>query len=233
VPRAKQRTPALRDHVLNVALATLAAEGVAGFTTRRVAEQAQTSTPAVYELFGDKAGLVQEVFFEGFRLLRRRFGELAQTPDPRADLAEVLRTFRVFVRDNPVLGQLMFSRPFADFDPAPAEQEAGAAVREFIVGRVRRCTGAGLLRRAGPGAGGDGGVGPGASGGAGGGSGAGAGAGGGAGADTDTDTDIAHVLLALAQGLAAQESAGWLGSSRESRDRRWELAVAAVLDGLG
>ena len=210
MPRAKQRTPALRDHVLNVALATLAAEGVTGFTTRRVAEQAQTSTPAVYELFGDKAGLVREVFFEGFRLLRRRFGELAQTPDPRADLAEVLRTFRVFVRDNPVLGQLMFSRPFADFDPGPAEQEAGAAVREFIVGRVRRCTGAGLLRRASVGDG--------------------AGAGGGAGADTDTD--IAHVLLALAQGLAAQESAGWLGSSRESRDRRWELAVAAVLDGL-
>jgi AcrR family transcriptional regulator len=201
VPRVKQRTPALRDHVLNVALATLAAEGVAGFTTRRVAEQAQTSTPAVYELFGDKAGLVREVFFEGFRLLRRRFGELDQTPDPRADLAEVVRAFRVFVRDNPVLGQLMFSRPFADFDPGPAEQEAGAAVREFIVGRVGQCTRAGLLRRAGPG--------------------------------PDADTDVAHVLLALAQGLAAQESAGWLGSSRESRDRRWELAVAAVLDGLG
>jgi AcrR family transcriptional regulator len=203
---------------LNVALATLAAEGVAGFTTRRVAEQAQTSTPAVYELFGDKAGLVREVFFEGFRLLRRRFGELAQTPDPRADLAEVLRAFRVFVRDNPVLGQLMFSRPFADFDPGPAEQEAGAAVREFIVGRVRRCTRAGLLRRAGPGP--DAGAGTGT-------------------VDVGTvdvgtvDADIAHVLLALAQGLAAQESAGWLGSSRESRDRRWELAVAAVLDGLG
>ena len=211
MPRVKQRTPALRDHVLNVALTTLAAEGVAGFTTRRVAEQAQTSTPAVYELFGDKAGLVREVFFEGFRLLRRRFGELAQTPDPRADLAEVLRAFRVFVRDNPVLGQLMFSRPFADFDPGPAEQEAGAAVREFIVGRVRRCTRAGLLRRAGPGPDGDADT----------------------DAGTDSDTDIAHVLLALAQGLAAQESAGWLGSSRESRDRRWELAVAAVLDGLG
>jgi AcrR family transcriptional regulator len=200
VPRVKQRTPALRDHVLNVALATLAAEGVAGFTTRRVAEQAQTSTPAVYELFGDKAGLVREVFFEGFRLLRRRFGELDESADPRADLADVLRAFRMFVRDNQVLGELLFSRPFADFDPGPAEQEAGAAVREFIVGRVRRCTQAGLLRRAGPAA--------------------------------DADTDVAHVLLALAQGLAAQESAGWLGSSRESRDRRWELAVTAVLDGL-
>ena len=201
MPRVKQRTPALRDHVLNVALATLAAEGVAGFTTRRVAEQAQTSTPAVYELFGDKAGLVREVFFEGFRLLRRRFGELDESADPRADLADVLRAFRMFVRDNPVLGQLMFSRPFADFDPGPAEQEAGAAVREFIVGRVRRCTRAGLLRRAG--------------------------------AAGEADADVAHVLLALAQGLAAQESAGWLGSTSESRDRRWELAVSAVLEGLG
>jgi AcrR family transcriptional regulator len=201
VPRVKQRTPALRDHVLNVALATLAAEGVAGFTTRRVAEQAQTSTPAVYELFGDKAGLVREVFFEGFRLLRRRFGELDESADPRADLADVLRVFRMFVRDNPVLGQLMFSRPFADFDPGPAEQEAGAAVREFIVGRVRRCTRAGLLRRAGAGG--------------------------------EADVDVAHVLLALAQGLAAQESAGWLGSTSESQDRRWELAVSAVLEGLG
>ncbi len=201
MPRVKQRTPALRDHVLNVALATLAAEGVAGFTTRRVAEQAQTSTPAVYELFGDKAGLVREVFFEGFRLLRRRFGELDESADPRADLADVLRAFRMFVRDNPVLGELMFSRPFADFDPGPSEQEAGASVREFIVGRVRRCTRAGLLRRAGAGG--------------------------------DADVDVAHVLLALAQGLAAQESAGWLGSSSESRDRRWELAVSAVLDGLG
>ena len=46
-------------------------------------------------------------------------------------------------------------------------------------------------------------------------------------------TDIAHVLLALAQGLAAQEVAGWLGTSRASVDRRWALAVDAVLDGLG
>jgi AcrR family transcriptional regulator len=71
VPRAKQRTPALRDHVLQVAVELLATSGVAGFTTRRVARVARTSTPAVYELFGDKAGLVRGVFFVGFRLLRR------------------------------------------------------------------------------------------------------------------------------------------------------------------
>lgn len=197
MPRAKQRTPALRDHVLNVAIATLAAEGVAGFTTRRVAEQAKTSTPAVYELFGDKAGLVREVFFEGFRLLRSYYGELEETSDPRADLVAVIEMFRLFARQNPVLAQLMFSRPFADFDPGPSEREAGRSVREFIVARVARCIEAGLLR-GGP----------------------------------DAATDIGHVLLALAQGLAAQEDAGWLGTSPASRDRRWELAIGAVLDGL-
>ena len=194
MPRAKQRTPELRDHVLHVAVAMLAARGVTGFTTREVAQQASTSTPAVYELFGDKAGLVREVFFEGFRLLRRHFGRLEESADPRADLVGVIEAFREFVRGNPVLAEVMFSRPFADFDPGPEELRAGGAVREFVVGHVRRGTDAGIL-------GGD-------------------------------ETDIAHVLIALAQGLAAQETAGWLGTSKASMDRRWDLAIRAVLDGL-
>jgi hypothetical protein len=31
---------------------------------------------------------------------------------------------------------------------------------------------------------------------------------------------------------AIQEAAGWLGSSRASMDRRWDLAVRALLAGL-
>ena len=69
MPRRKQRTPELRDHVRSVAVELLARDGVAGFTARRVAREAETSTPAVYELFGDKGGLIRELFFEGFRLL--------------------------------------------------------------------------------------------------------------------------------------------------------------------
>jgi AcrR family transcriptional regulator len=194
MPRAKQRTSKLREHIVQVAVAMLAADGVGGFTTRKVAERAQTSPPAVYELFGDKAGLVREVFFEGFRLLGGRFGRLPESDDPAADLLRAIQVFRIFARDNPVLTQVMFSRPFADFDPGPAELEAGAATREFIVHRVRRCIDAGII-------------------------------------DGD-QTDIAHGLLALAQGLAIQEAAGWLGSTRASVNRRWDLAVRAFLAGL-
>jgi AcrR family transcriptional regulator len=44
--------------------------------------------------------------------------------------------------------------------------------------------------------------------------------------------DIAHVLLALAQGLAVQELGRWLGSSGPSIEQRWKLGVRAVLAGL-
>jgi AcrR family transcriptional regulator len=195
VPRAKQRTPALRDRVVDVAVATLAEGGVAGFTTRRVAERAETSIPAVYELFGDKGGLIREVFFEGFRQLGSRLQVLADTDDPRADLERLIQIFRAFLRDNVELAAVMFSRPFADFDPGPADLAAGATVREFVVERVGRCVEAGQL--------------------------------------TGNPTDIAHVVVALVQGLAGQESAGWLGTSKASVNRRWSLAVRGLLDGLG
>lgn len=194
MPRVKQRTPALRDKVLLVAVAMLAEDGVAGLTTRRVALGASTSIPAVYELFGDKAGLVREVFFEGFRQLGRRLDQLDITDDPRADLVRLFGIIRSFVVENPVLAEVMFGRPFADFDPGPDDLVATGSVRRFIVSRVRRCVAAGVV--------------------------------------AGNETDIAHVLLALAQGLAAQEAAGWLGTSKAAIDRRWKLAFNATLDGL-
>jgi hypothetical protein len=44
--------------------------------------------------------------------------------------------------------------------------------------------------------------------------------------------DIAHVLLALAQGLAVQEGGRWLGKSKASVNRRWEVGVTGILRGF-
>jgi hypothetical protein len=134
------------------------------------------------------------MFFAGFRSLRRAFDQVEDTDDPRRDLEQVIETFRTFARENPVLSEVMFSRPFADFDPAPSETAAGRAVRELIVDHVRRAVDAGVL--------------------------------------IGDETDIAHVLFSLAQGLAAAENTDRLGTSTDSVDRRWRLAVRSVLDGL-
>jgi AcrR family transcriptional regulator len=194
MPRPKQRTPALRDQLLSSAVELLAREGVSGFTTRGVARAADTSTPAVYELFGDRAGLLREVFFEGFRLLSHELDALPEPDDPRVGLIELAGAYRGFMREHPVLTQLMFSRPFADFDPSRSEIQAGASVRSFILERVRRAIDAGILH-------GD-------------------------------ETDVSQVLMALVQGLVAAETAERLGSSAVSIERRWSLALDAMLDGL-
>ena len=138
MPRTKQRTPELRQHVLSTAVELIGAAGVDGFTARTIAERASTSTAAVYELFGDKGGLLREVYFEGFRLLRGELDQSTKSDDPRADLVAMLRLYRGFMRANPVLSELMFSRPFSDFAPGKTELAASGSVRLFVVAKVRR-----------------------------------------------------------------------------------------------
>ncbi len=195
MPRTKQRTPELRNRVLAVAAALLAEEGAAGLTARTLAARADTSAPALYELFGDKSGVVRELYFEGFRQLSNELAAAAESADPVADLWTLAAAYRRFIRANRDLAEVMFSRPFTGFSPGPDELAATSSVRLAIVGRVRRCIEAGRLR-------GD-------------------------------ETDIAHVLVALIQGMAFAEAAGRLGTSTESVERRWRLAIGAALNGFG
>ena len=139
------------------------------------------------------AGLVRAMFFEGFRLLGGELAKVPVTSDPLADVERLVPVFRLFCRAYPRLAQVMFSRPFADFEPGPEELAAGASVREVFVGRIQRCIEAGLL--------------------------------------SGDPTDMAHVLLALAQGLAVQEAGRWLGSG-PATERRWKLGATSLLAGL-
>jgi AcrR family transcriptional regulator len=145
VPRRKQRTDALHERGIASALAVLAEEGVAGLTTRTVARRAEASVPAIYEVFGDKAGLIREVFFQGFRMLGDELAAVPPAPDPLDGIRRIAAAFRRFVLANPVLAQVMFSRPFADFDPTADEDRAGARVRRVFVDHARAAVDAELL----------------------------------------------------------------------------------------
>jgi AcrR family transcriptional regulator len=145
VPRPKLRTPELAETVLEAGLRLLTSEGVGSLTARRLAAASGTSPAAIYELFGDKAGVVRAMFFTGFERLGEELGE----PDPRSEPLEALRQiatrYRAFINAHPAWAALMFSRPFASFDPAPDEQAAGAAVRSRIVDAVKRAVDEGDL----------------------------------------------------------------------------------------
>jgi AcrR family transcriptional regulator len=195
MPRSKQRTPELRERVVAAAVDLLADAGAAGLTARSLAARAGTSAPALYELFGDKSGVVRELYFEGFRQLSTELSAVVETDDPLADLWALATAYRRFIRRNRDLADVMFSRPFTDFSPGPDELAATSSVRTLIVGRVRRCVEAGRLR-------GD-------------------------------ETDVAHVFVGLIQGMAFADAAGRLGTSTESVERRWRLALGTLFNGFG
>ena len=138
IPRTKQRTPELRARVLDAATRIVTTHGAGGLTARRLADAAGTSPAAVYELFGDKRGVVRALFFAGFARLAEALADVAETDDPVADLEALARAYRGFLIGHPGLALIMFSRPFAEFDPAPEEEAAGAAVRARLVEAVRR-----------------------------------------------------------------------------------------------
>jgi AcrR family transcriptional regulator len=123
----------------------LAEEGPVGLTTRTVARRADASVPAIYEVFGDKSGLIREVFFEGFRMLGDELSKVPPAADPLEALRRICESFRQFILANPVLAQIMFSKPFVDFEPTEEDNKAGLRVSRIFVHHARLAVDAGLL----------------------------------------------------------------------------------------
>ena len=193
IARQKQRTEGLRDRILESAVALIAADGVSGFTTSRVVEKASTSIPAIYELFGDKSGLVREIFFEGFRLLRSCFDALETSDDPRVRARRLYRPSDVSIGEpGPCSSYVLPTVP--GLRSGTDEKEAGRSVREHIIGTrasSHRCRSS---RR--------------------------------------QSSRYLPCVLALAQGMAAVEVAGWLGTRRPPSRVVGRSLIDAVFDGL-
>ncbi len=144
MPRPKQRNDELTTHVLAVALEMLEV-GEVPLTARSVATAADTSTAALYELFGDKAGLVRAVAAEGFRMLLSALESEPQSDDVRSDLVHGLAVTRRFAISHPMLFEVMFSRPVAEFGSGSVDAEVTTAIYRNVMRRVDRCIRAGAM----------------------------------------------------------------------------------------
>ena len=151
MPRPRKRDYAeLRVELIDAGGRLLAEEGPSALSTRRVAELTGMSTTAVYSLFGDKAGLVREMFLAGFERLAEAFAAVPHTADPVADLLELGRAYRASARANPHLYELMFGRPVPEFQP---DADTGARIQgtfDALIAAVARCIDEGALAPASP-----------------------------------------------------------------------------------
>jgi AcrR family transcriptional regulator len=137
MPPKKLRTSELEQQLLRSAVKIIET-GEQPLTARTVAAAAGTSTGALYELFGDKAGLIKAVFHEGFRQCAAQVEALPVTSDARHDIVVLLQITRTFSRTNPMLWKIMFARPFTEFQPTAADYTAATDIYAIVLARVDR-----------------------------------------------------------------------------------------------
>jgi len=108
MPRPRRYDDVLRSRLLDAAAERIARDGPAHLSLREVARSAETSTSAVYGLFGNRDALVAAVGEEAFRRFAARLDGVPRTPDPMTDLFELGLVYRSFALAEPHFYRVMF-----------------------------------------------------------------------------------------------------------------------------
>ena len=131
---------------LRAAAERLVAEGGPdALSVRAVADEAGTTTRAVYSVFGSKEGLVAALAQTAFELLYEGIDRLPETDDPVEDMVAIgTKVVRGLVRDHPALFRIAFQR-IAGLEPAPGLMAARQRAWVQLQARVQRVKDAGRL----------------------------------------------------------------------------------------
>lgn len=129
MPRPRLYDDALRSRLLEVTSRVISADGENAVTVRGVAAQCDTTTSAVYALFGSREALVAAVTDEGFRRFGTYLAAVPRTDDAVADLAALGLAYRDSALADPHFYRVMFDRP-AHTEPALGQRPTFVALRD-------------------------------------------------------------------------------------------------------
>ena len=137
----------MRRKLRGAAERLVAAGGLAALSVRAVARESDTSTRAVYSLFGSKEGLLVDALAQdAYEFLADSIEELEETDDAVADLIDLgVLAFRRLVLEHPALYRIAFQRIVPDFRPGPEVVQARTRAWALLLAKVQRLEGAGLL----------------------------------------------------------------------------------------
>ncbi len=137
----------VQDRLLAVTAELVDREGgPARVTLRDVAAAAETSTTAIYSLFGGKAQLLTAAIDDGFR----SFGE-SQRAAAKDGLPGLGRAYRIWALEHPALYRLMFGGALAAYvDCSPTPAVASDSMLPPLVEAVVAAQSAGILARTTP-----------------------------------------------------------------------------------
>ena len=122
--RPREHDARIAQALLDAAETLIASGGLNALSVRAAADQAGTTTRAIYSIFGSRAGLVSALGARAFDLLGASVAALPYTPDAAVDLVDAgVLGYRKLVSDHPVLVLLGVQQP-------PTEPEQRKRVRD-------------------------------------------------------------------------------------------------------
>lgn len=192
--------------LLAAAERALAGGGIETVTVRGVASAANTTTRAVYSLFGSRLGLLTALTERGWRYLIDGVAAVPETGDPREDLVASGLAFRRFALDHDALYRLVFGSlsvgspsEIDDRRRDPAVQSVANEGRQIIYRRLDRLRATGTQR-------------------------------------STTNEEVFVPFNALCEGLATMELRGNFASrfatGEPTAEMLWRMSLGALLDGL-
>lgn len=126
--RPREHSDETRTRILDAASRLLTDEGVVGVSVRRVAEEAGTTTRAIYSLFGGKEGLLKQLFHDAAETMTRYHEAVPEQDDPVAEVLALADAYRRAAVEHPH-GYALLLNGAPGFTPDRADE--GVAQRSF------------------------------------------------------------------------------------------------------
>jgi AcrR family transcriptional regulator len=139
----------IEPELLAAALEILSESGPEGFTVRAIARRARVAPMAIYSHFGDKNGLLEAIWIEGFTKLRET---LEASPISVEDgLLRSAQSYRQFALSHPTHYTVMFMHRFVGFTPSMTASTVAYNSFDVLVGQVRHVQSSGMFPDCSPG----------------------------------------------------------------------------------
>ena len=145
--RPKIYDDALRAQLIDQAARLLADGGIEAVSVRALSAAENTSTNAVYSLFGGKSGIVNSVLARAAAGFHAAQIAAVGGKDVAKDIIALGSAYRKWALENPTLYAVMFGGTLGGFQIDPQTEQACAGTIEPLAGAVHRGKAQKLWRR--------------------------------------------------------------------------------------
>jgi AcrR family transcriptional regulator len=129
----------LRKGILDDTSDLLMREGATALSMRRIAQLVGCSTTVLYTMFGNKQGLVDELYLMGFDMLRQTLEAVPRCDYPQNYIHALCGAYRNFALAHSTYYAIMFLKIVPEYTPSKANLQLGEKSLQLLVDAVQDC----------------------------------------------------------------------------------------------